>query len=196
MVYSYVRANAFSPAWAPRNSTPGLSAHFMPGMMIMGFIEAVYSKYLSAQFIAWDFLDYQRANSLRPWYMMRPWQPAIDPSVVAKIPLLGGGDFLKAPNHRKVNSIRLEAPEVDIFTFRDRAAKSGSAHHEKFKWSPNDSLLGEVIPEGKEVLGSSAQPRSSRDVGRSSTKNRSPRRKYRSRKNRGRRSKYYSSSIY
>ena len=189
--YSFVRVNAFSSAWAPRNATPGLTAHFMPGMMVMGFIEAVYSHYLSAQMIAWDFLDFQWANSLRPWFLMKPWQLTLDPSVVAKIPLLGGENFLKAPNPRIVNSIRLEVPGVDLFTFRDRAAKSGSAHHEKFVWSSNESLLGEVIPEGQEVSGSyGIRPRSSRDVGGSNTAGRSPPRGSRHREEKKRHDRY------
>ena len=78
--------------------TPGLVAHFTPGQIAMGFVEATYSRYEPDQLISWDFLDFAWAEALRPWFVIRPWHPIIEPSVVAKLPLLGSENFAKRPN--------------------------------------------------------------------------------------------------
>lgn len=149
--------DAFSPTWAPKLAHPGCTAHFTPGHLADGFVEATHSSYLSAMFVSWDFLDVDWDRSLRPWYMMQPRQFCLRPVVVAVIPLLGADNFDKPPNPRVANSIRLNAPVVDIYTFRDREAKAGAAHFENYRWSSRNSPIVEAIPE-ESAVGHASRP--------------------------------------
>ena len=94
--YVHVRVNAFSPNWTPRVAPHGVSAHFMPGQLIMGFIDGAGAKCNSDQLATWDFLDYEWAGVARPWYIASPWMLRMRPSLDPKIPLLADGNFANA----------------------------------------------------------------------------------------------------
>ena len=67
-----------------------------------------------------------------------------EPSIVARLPLLAADQFDKPDNPLVVNSIRLSVPGLDLFARRDRSAKAGTDHAEKYAWPPRNSCLGPV----------------------------------------------------
>ena len=70
--YSFCRVNAYTSGYAPRSYYPWHAAHFAPGDVICGFVEASSRKgYKSAQFISWDRLDWDWGHQMRPWFLPR-----------------------------------------------------------------------------------------------------------------------------
>ena len=76
--------------------------------------------------------------------------------MVSRLPLLSGWNLHQHKNPLVVSSIRLVTPTLDLFTWRDRASKAQSPYVEKYKWSANNLLIGEVIEEDKEWESSKA----------------------------------------
>ena len=151
MKYSFARANAYSSGYRPRSYTPGRYAHFCPGELISGYVEATFSPYLSANFIAWDRLDIEWAKTFRSWYLPGPWQIVLKPETVAKIPLLGGENLYAPQNPLIANSARLGTPELDLYTWRLRAKVAHTPRHSRHLWSANNTLIKENIPENEEA---------------------------------------------
>ena len=75
-------------------------------------------------------------------------QLELNPSLVAKIPLLAADNLDKPTNPRVVNSVRLSVPEVDLFAWRDRSAQVGTAHTDKYAWTSRNSYLGPIAEDG------------------------------------------------
>ena len=68
----------------------------------------------------------------------------LKPSTIALLPLLAADHFDKPANELAVNSVSLSAPDVDLYTWRDRSKKAGTAQTEKYKWPPRNACLGPV----------------------------------------------------
>ena len=94
--------------------------------------------------ISWDRLDWDWGHQMRPWYLPRSWQLVLNPSVVARIPLLAADFFEKPTNPLVVNPARLSVPDIDLFAWRDRSMKAGTAHTENFEWSSRNTCLGPI----------------------------------------------------
>ena len=165
--------------------------------MISGFVEQTASDYLSAHLVSWGRSDWDWLNAVRPWFAPRPWQLELTPEIVARLPLLGGGNFAKPKNPLIVNSVRLSVPELDLYTWRDRSMKAKTPHVEAYRRSGRNSLRGQIIPE-ESPLNEMPVPtpaQSSRTEGRSRRyRQRSGRSYRRDREDRRRRHRYYSLS--
>ena len=81
---------------------------------------------------------------MRPWFLPRSWQLVLKPSVVARTPLLAADHLGKPSNPLVVNSVRLSVPDLDLYAWRDRSKRAGTAHTERYEWSSRNSCLGPI----------------------------------------------------
>lgn len=117
--------------WRSRCRLCGINLHELPYCAI---------RYVGPSLLAWG-------NQFPPWFLPRSFQLTLKPEVVSRLPLLSGRGLRQRKNPLIVSSIRLMAPTLDLYTWRDRASKAQSPFVEKSKWSSNNSPMGKIIDE-------------------------------------------------
>ena len=149
MFHTWVRVNAYSSGFAPRSSLQGEAHHFTLGQLVSGFVEKTCSGYQSAQFAGWDVLDMPWALHFRHEYLPQAQDFELTPKTIARLPLLGAQGFPFPKNPMISNSVRLEAPRLDISLWRQRTMAAGTARVSEFLRSGNHSLFGPIREEAE-----------------------------------------------